>query len=125
MVLRSGVHEPDSVKNYADVSDFLNRYDLNLDEFIAAGGTRPSDIELKQAILRGLPQDLREALLLKATEPDNFDWFKRHIKTKVAFILQCRSELRKHHSPAHNIDHEDIVKMANLIDDQKYEENDG
>ena len=53
MVLRSGVHEPDSVKNYADVSDFLNRYDLNLDEFIAAGGTRPSDIELKQAVQRG------------------------------------------------------------------------
>ena len=62
--MHDGVHRPAGVRAYGEVIDLINRYVTNLNDFQAAGGTLPSDIEMKQALLRAFPQDLREALLL-------------------------------------------------------------
>ena len=69
LTLRNEVHKPTPVKDYKGVSNSISRYDIVIQDFIAAGGTRPSDSELKQSFLASLPSALREALLLKATEP--------------------------------------------------------
>ena len=82
------VRHPPSVKSFADVSAAISAFDTTLDEFSAAGGTRPSEMELKQCLLRSFPQDLRESLMLKATEPDTYEQFKAHVRTKLAFIMR-------------------------------------
>ena len=100
LTLRNEVHKPTPVKDYKDVSNSISRYDIVIQDFIAAGGTRPSDSELKQSFLASLPSALREALLLKATEPGLYEAFKHHIRTKVAFILHCRGD-----TGAHSLEH--------------------
>jgi hypothetical protein len=111
--MHDGVHRPAGVRAYGEVVDLINRYVTNLNDFQAAGGTLPSDIEMKQALLRAFPQDLREALLLKATEPDSLHLFVAHVRTKVGFILHCRGQ----GSPAHSLEDS---KAANVLDENAY-----
>ena len=113
MKMHDEVHKPNSVRTYTEVPDLLNRYVTNLMEFKSSNGVVPSDLQMKQSLLRAFPQELREALLLKAAEPETLMQFIAHVRTKIAFILQCRGQTS---SPAHNL--EDVVQPAKLVDDQ-------
>ncbi len=86
------VRRPTPVTKYSEVSTAISSFDTLLEEYTAAGGRAPPDSELKQLLLQSFPQDLREALMLKATEPDTYEQFKSHVRVKRAFILRCRAE---------------------------------
>ncbi len=120
LTLREEVHRPTPVKDYRLVSTAISRYDVTIASFVAAGGTRPSEDELKQNFLKSLPQDLREALLLKATEETTYDVFKNHIRTKVAFILHCRGGTAAHHLENEPLN--DLNELRENIGDDAFEE---
>ena len=88
------LRRPNPVKTWADVSTAIAEYDSILDDYIVAGGVPIPDSELKQHMLKAFPSDLREALVLKASEPDSYQQFKRHVRQKVAFVQHCREEAR-------------------------------
>ena len=65
------VRSPPQVRSYQDVSAAIASFDATLDEYVMCGGTIPPPLELKQSLLKAFPQDLRENLILKASEPDS------------------------------------------------------
>ena len=65
------MRSPAAVRSYQDVSAAIASFDAILDEYALCGGTIPPPLELKQSLLKALPQDLRENLILKASEPDS------------------------------------------------------
>ncbi len=122
LTLREEVHRPTPVRDYRLVSTAISRYDVTLSNFVAAGGTKPSDDELKHNFLKSLPQDLREALLLKATEASSYDHFKHHVRTKVAFILHCRGETAAHSMEAELSENILDENIRERIGEDAYEE---
>ncbi len=110
VTLRDQVNAPPAIRTYADISNALNEYDIVMSEFEDCGGVLPSDYELKQALRKALPQELREGLLWLSTEPGTFEEFKDMIRLKSAEVMHCRGQ-----TPAHAL--EDRVQTANLVDD--------
>jgi len=111
--LQEFVAKPPAVRRYQDVSSALATFDGKLQDLLDAGGERPKDLTLKRALLQSFPSDLREALVMRASDLDeDFATFKRVVRTKIAFILECNGTRS---SPAHSL--EDQVQPANVIDD--------
>ncbi len=48
LTLREEVHRPAPIKDYRMISTAISRYDITLVDFVAAGGTRPSEDELNR-----------------------------------------------------------------------------
>ena len=48
LTLREEVHRPTPIRDYRLVSTAISRYDVTIANFVGAGGTRPSEDELKQ-----------------------------------------------------------------------------
>jgi len=88
--LQEYVAKPPAVRRYQDISGAITAFDCKLQELAEAGGERPQDITLKRALLQSFPNDLREALVLRASDVEEpFAVFKRAVRTKIAFILEC------------------------------------
>jgi len=107
MVLRDQVHSPPPIKTYGDISNALNEFEIIMSEFEECGGKLPSDYELKQALRKALPQELREGLLWRSTEPGTFEEFKDMIRLKSAEVMHCRGQ-----SPAFAMDGNVDMAMA-------------
>jgi hypothetical protein len=92
-----------------------------------AGGERPQDITLKRALLQSFPNDLREALVLRASDVEEpFAVFKRAVRTKIAFILECgggrnASANLLEDEAAENDMEAMLAKITDLDDDMKVE----
>ena len=82
------------VKGMSDVSSALNAYDIVLRDYKAAGGMRPCDQELKQSFLSSLPEVLQRDLVLKAACPEPYEAFKQHVRSTIAFAMQCQGRQR-------------------------------
>ena len=107
---------PPQVRAYQDVSAAIASFDAILDEYGLCGGTVPPALELKQSLLKALPQDLRENLILKASEPDSYEAFKMHVRTKVAFILDCRGTPSRNANLCETSPAENLAAQVNFAD---------
>ena len=127
------LRQPHPVGKYSEVSAAISAFDTLLQEYLAAGGARLPESELKQLLLRTFPQDLRETLMLKATEPETYENFKAHVRVKLAFIMRCRAESRGHgqharvleaHMPSSYLDaaQQGDDEQEELPEDQNFED---
>jgi hypothetical protein len=91
-MLAERIRNPAAIKSYQAVSAAIAEMDSIIQDHEGADGRKFDESELKQFLLRALPQDLRESLILKATEPDSYMAFKQQVRMKVAFIMQCRQQ---------------------------------
>ena len=82
------------VKEFKDVNTALNAYDIALRDYKAAGGVRPCDQELKQSFLSSLPEVLQRDLVLKAACLEPYEAFRQHIRSTIAFAMQCQGRHR-------------------------------
>ena len=111
--LQEFVSKPPAVKRYADISGALATFDGKLQDLADAGGERPKDLTLKRALLQSFPTDLREALVMRASDvEEEYATFKRVVRTKIAFILECGGGRS---SPAHAL--EDEAHHVNAVED--------
>ncbi len=97
------------VRDYAHISGAIDEYDKKLKEYEAAGGDRPTESDLKRAVLKLMPHELREALIFKASDPGGFMEFKEALRYKVAMVMSLRGT-----TPAHALEHQ--VGTASLVD---------
>ena len=72
---------------------FAHDIDTAIKRLVEAGGTRPTDGELKQDLLEILPRDFRESLMWLADRADSYQHFREHVLTKAAEVLDNRGRL--------------------------------
>ena len=93
--LRRAVRNPESIRKLEDVSNGITKFETTLNEYKLAGGSAPSDDDLKSDLLDTLPQEIREQLLWHSTNPEiSFDKFKSHIRNMADQILFHRGKLQ-------------------------------
>ena len=91
--LRRAVRKPEPITKLEGVHGGIIRFDTAIKKLQEAGGTLPSQQEMKQDLLDILPSDLRESLLWRAEQPDAYGAFREHVITKAAEVMDIRGKL--------------------------------
>ncbi len=113
--LRNLVKNPPSIRSLEEIPLGVIRFEKIMTDYKAAGGDVPGTQEMKEDLLKTLPQGFREQLMWHATSDDvTFDQFAEHIK-KVSYdllFLQGKAvdvnnvevEHQRHHEDHHHGD---------------------
>ena len=107
--LRKLVRNPPSIGKLEEVEAGITRYENIIREYQEAGGAAANDQELKSDLLEALPQELRENLLWKSTEPGSFTAFKNHVRNAANHVLYHRGKIT---SPLNNLEKEQQLQKA-------------
>ena len=91
--LRRAVRRPEEIRSLEGVPSGVDKFDTAIKRLVEAGGTKPTDGELKQDLLEILPRDFRESLMWLADRPDGYQHFREHVLTKAAEVLDNRGKL--------------------------------
>ncbi len=106
------------IKSLETVPIGIAEYDLKMKEYAEAGGTVPSEGEMKNDLLNLLPESLRDNLLWRATDPGPYTRFRDMVRSQAARTLLTRKRL-----PLHNLDEEIREQLRGPgIDDGEVEE---
>ena len=82
------------IKNLEEVVIGIAKFENKLDEYVAAGGTRPDDHEMKSDLNAILPIKLSEMLCLKQSDPKmSYETFKNFVEGQTAQILMNQGRL--------------------------------
>ena len=92
--LRRAVRKPEAISRLEGVHAGIVRFDTAIKKLHEAGGTVPSQQELKQDLLDILPSELRESLLWRAEMPGGYPAFREHVVTKAAEVMDIRGKLQ-------------------------------
>ncbi len=85
--LRMLVKNPPLIKSLEEVPLGIVRFEKIMADYEAAGGDLPGPREMKEDLLKTLPQNFREQLMWRATSEDvDFEQFAEHIK-RVAYDI--------------------------------------
>ncbi len=87
------------IKNLESVPIGIAEYDLKMKEYGEAGGTLPSESEMKNDLLRILPESLQGELLWRATDPGPYARFRDMVRAQASRTLLTRRRL-----PLHNVE---------------------
>ena len=92
-----------AIKNLEDVIVGIARFENKIAEFVAAGGKRPEDQELKSDLNAILPPKLSENLCMKQTDTRmSYSLFKNFVESQVSQILMTSGRL-----PVNAVEHHD------------------
>ncbi len=110
--LRRAVRKPEAIGKLEHVSAGIDKFDTAIQRLVEAGGSRPTDQEMKQDLLEILPQEFRESLLWISQQGHmTYAAFREHILTKSAEVLDNRGKLG---GGIHSIEDE-IAKLQELV----------
>ncbi len=87
------------IKNLESVPIGIAEFDLKMKEYHDAGGTLPSESEMKNDLLRILPESLQGELLWRATDPGPYTRFRDVVRAQASRTLLTRRRL-----PLHNVE---------------------
>ncbi len=91
--LRRLVRNPRAIAKIEDVNIGITQFDNLMKEYKLAGGELPSDADLKNDLLDSLPQEIREGLLWRSVEDEDFNAFKNHVRTTANTVLYHRGKV--------------------------------
>ena len=91
--LRRAVRKPEEIRSLEGAPSGVDKFDTAIKRLVEAGGTKPTDSELKQDLLEILPREFRESLMWLADHPDSYQHFREHVLTKTAEVLDNRGKL--------------------------------
>ena len=107
------------IKNLESVPIGIAEYDLKMKEYNEAGGTLPSENEMKNDLLNILPESLRDNLLWRATDPGPYTRFRDMILAQAARTLLTRKRL-----PVHNVENSLMDQLRGVITEQEDSDDD-
>ncbi len=94
--LRKMVRSPPPIKKLEDVTVGIMRFENVIADYVAAGGTAPTQQEMKSDLLDSLPLEIRENLLWKSTEANEpFTSFVNFVNQTVHHVLYHRGQYSK------------------------------
>ena len=100
------------IRNLEGVAIGLAEFDNKIKEFEDLGGQKHHDHDKKSDLLAILPQELRELLIWRVTDPDEpYQTFRDRVQTQTAQILMNRRKL-----PVHNVQDGEDDFEEELID---------
>ena len=91
--LRKVVRNPVNIVKLEDVNNGILKFENNIREYVAAGGERPNDREMKSDLLDTMPQEVRENLMWRLPEEEPFAKFKNHVAATANNILYHRGKI--------------------------------
>ncbi len=118
--LRKLVRNVPPITKIEDVVSGIAAFDATIKDYKAAGGIEPDDIEKKADLLESLPQEIRENLHWRSSDPnESYTDFRNHIKSSANTILYHRGKFK---APLHMVEgqaegHLAIAKADNRIDE--------
>ena len=111
--LRKVVRGQPKIAKTEDVASGILKFENNIRDYVAAGGERPNDKELKSDLLDTLPQEIRENLVWRLPAQEPFSAFRDHVRTAAHEVLYHRGRLS---APIHNVEEPDEgSKLENLV----------
>ena len=111
--LRRAVRKPEPISKLEHVAAGIDKFDTAIQRLSEAGGTRPTDQEMKQDLLEILPQEFRESLLwISQQGHTTYAAFREHVLTKSAEVLDNRGKLG---GQIHSIE-EEIAKLVGNVE---------
>ncbi len=94
--LRKMVRSPPPIKKLEEVTVGIMRFENVIADYVAAGGTAPTQQEMKSDLLDSLPLEIRENLLWKSTEANEpFTSFVNFVNQTVHHVLYHRGQYSK------------------------------
>ena len=85
-----------TIKNLENVPIGIAEFELQIKDYVEAGGTQPTEEEMKSDLVRILPEHLQVDLLWRATDPGPYTRFRDMVKTQAARTLLNRRRLPVH-----------------------------
>ena len=92
--LRKIVRSQPPIVKGEDVSNGILKFENNISEYVAAGGERPNDKEMKNDLLETLPLEIRENLVWRIPANEPFSAFRDHARTSANEVLYHRSKFK-------------------------------
>ncbi len=109
------------IRNLEGVAIGLAEFENKLQEFADLGGQTPGDADKKSDLLAILPQEMKELMIWRATDPDeSYQNFRDRVQTQTAQILLNRKKLPVHAVQADEDDDVDdfYIDPANMTKDE-------
>ena len=83
------------IKSLDDVITGIARFDNKIEEFVAAGGPRPDDAEMKSDLNAILPTNLSPLLMFKQTDATmSYEAFKAFVENQTSHLLMNQGRLQ-------------------------------
>ncbi len=96
------------IRNLEGVAIGLAEFENKLQEFTDLGGLAPEDADKKSDLLAILPQEMKELMIWRATDPEEpYQKFRDRVQTQTAQILLNRKKLPLHAVQQEEEDDED------------------
>ena len=97
LTLREPAIHPRAARSEEEISMAITKWETDYKRYLEAGGSELNDEDLRMTLLQLLPQQLREALLWRATESRSYGEFREHVRIKAEQILMLRHKLPAYH----------------------------